>query len=143
MPAAYIYASRMMTAVLHSSHPPTQPATHVQLLVRHIVRNYTLNSCCSFVSCRYNPCVTPCNRPIFRLCECRLSSNTFATDKLNPFFGTRSCVRRRRRRRRTTGHLYPSVYFVFVAVFRRRCVLFLSFACVCVSSFSLSLFVCV
>ena len=70
---------------------------------------------------------SPATDQFFDFANVTFVCNTFATNKLNPFFGTRSCVRRRRRRRRTTGHLYPScilssplcfisffVYFVFL-----------------------------
>ena len=120
-----------MTAVLHSSHAPHPGTGHVSLLSLH--PEFLLQFCFRVVT-------SPATDQFFDFANVTFVCNTFATNKLNPFFGTRSCVRRRRRRRRTTGHLYPScILSSSPSLIRPRCVSFLSLrACVCL----LFLFVC-
>ena len=108
-----------MTAVLHSSHTP-----HPGSLL-NIHPEFLLQFCFRVVT-------SPATDQFFDFANVTFVCNTFATNKLNPFFGTRSCVRRRRRRRRTTGHLYPSCIFVFPVVFYFfLCLLRFSFFFVC------------
>ena len=94
-----------MTAVLHSSHTP-----HPGSLL-NIHPEFLLQFCFRVVT-------SPATDQFFDFANVTFVCNTFATNKLNPFFGTRSCVRTSASASASDDGAFVSVvYFVFPVVF--------------------------